>query len=97
MKTFLVTYDLHNRRDYDRIIDAIKKVGDSAELLESVWLVAVSDDLGIVALKERLTDYIDSDDSIAVLPISVGAGFATEKCPKEAVAWLNKYLSTAKK
>ncbi|PHH40240.1 hypothetical protein [Pseudomonas putida] len=94
MALYLVTYDLHKQRDYPRIIEAIQKAGESEELLESVWLVSSA--RGIVELKEHLMGFIDSDDSIAVLPLKVAAGFATENCPVEARRWLNKHLSVKK-
>ncbi len=94
MAFYLVTYDLHKQRDYPRIIKAIQDAGDSEELLQSVWLVSSSRD--IIELKDHLMGFIDSDDSIAVLPLKVGAGFATENCPVEARKWLNRHLKVQK-
>lgn len=43
MPHFLITYDLHKMdRDYDAIWSALRKIGSSARVLESVWVVETS-------------------------------------------------------
>lgn len=43
-KTFLISYDLKRPgQSYADLYEAIKRVGDSRHILESVWLVKVDD------------------------------------------------------
>ena len=92
MATFLVTYDLHNKRDYPRLIEAIEKLTDSAKLLESVWLVV--SEKNPIELKEHLLKFMDADDSIAVLPVPKGYGYATTRCLKQGRDWIVRNLKT---
>lgn len=88
MGQYLVSYDLHQSgRNYDRIRQGIVSLGDTAKLLESVWLVNHAYTAEQVRI--YLEQYIDSNDSIAV--IEIGVNWATQRCQNDGVAFLKRH------
>ncbi len=89
MATYLITYDLNAPgQDYDKLYEAIKKLGACWHCLDSNWFVISSKTAS--AIRDYLKPYIDSNDSLLVLKSSgVGAwtGF-DDKCS----SWLNDNL-----
>lgn len=63
MTTFVVTYDLIKRKDYQTLWDELKRLG-AHRALESFWLVSVSNTGK--ELLEHLKQYVDNDDRLWV-------------------------------
>jgi hypothetical protein len=62
---FLVTYDLNNPgQKYQRVIQAIKSMGDWCHCLESTWLLKTS--LTAEQVATRLRQQMDANDKLLV-------------------------------
>ena len=88
MSTLLVTYDLDRPgQDYTDVLGVIKKF-PWARLSESSY--AVFTELTAQQLYDRLSPFIDSNDTLYVITLnepSAGHG------PREVNDWLNKFLT----
>lgn len=82
----LVTYDLNSPgQKYQRLIQAIKSVGQWCKCLESTWLLKTS--LTAEQVASRLRQQLDNNDYllvIAVNPDNIGGWL-----PQEACNWIN--------
>lgn len=89
MKSYLITYDLHSPgQDYSTLFDAIKKVGTWWHCLDSNWIV--KSDSSAETIRDSITPYIDSNDSLLVIALTGEAawiGFT-----KECSDWLKNNL-----
>ena len=92
MALFVVSYDLHRARDYSRIINGIEGDG-GVRLLESVWLLEVVNNA--VGLRDALMNYVDADDSIAVIELKPGSGWGTMLARKAGTDWLSAHVTPA--
>lgn len=90
MKTYLISYDLHNPgRDYTPLHDAIKALADGWwHHLESVWLINTSKNAG--AIRDTLKQKLDANDELFV--ISLGGNWATYNIPDAGNKWLHENL-----
>jgi hypothetical protein len=90
MRTLLVTYDLDRPgQDYTDVLKEIKKFA-WARLSESSY--AVHTDLEPQQLFNRLSPYLDSNDTLYVITLNrpyAGQG------PREVNSWLERYLTYA--
>jgi hypothetical protein len=85
MAFYVVSYDLHNTRDYQPVWDYLEGVG-AEKLLESLWVVSFNG--GAPQLRDALKATMDEDDSCAVLELRAGSGWAASRAKKEGVQWL---------
>lgn len=72
MTSYLLTYDLNNSKDYQKLYDELERLG-AHRTLDSVWLISV--DNTARELREHVGQYIDSDDSLWVLEITKNHSF----------------------
>ncbi len=89
MAIFIVSYDLHNHRDYDSIHEAMGEVG-AVKLLESVWGVELNNTPSEV--REWMQSHLDEDDSILVVQIKPRPSWATRKIKSPANDWLKQNI-----
>lgn len=89
MPLYAVSYDLHNKRDYQPIWDGLKEVG-GRKLLETLWLIDVDD--GASAVKDWVKMLIDAGDSVAVVELQSEADWATYKALPGGNEWLHANL-----
>ena len=88
MSVYLITYELHFDKDYQKIHDAIESLGGCIHCLRSIWLVNTS--FSISEIHEILKDKIDSDDSLLILkPSREWDGF---NLPIACKTWLKHHL-----
>lgn len=87
MALFLVSYDLHYRRDYGPLTTALLGYG-GVKLLESVWLVDLA--VSAATLRDALVGNVDSDDSVAVLQLASPGMWATTRAMPQGTAWLKQ-------
>jgi len=73
LATYIISYDLRNNRNYDRLYEAIKSYGTWAKITESTW--AVKTDSSAVAVRDHLGSILDSDDRIFVIKSGVEAAW----------------------
>ena len=85
MNTFIVSYDLHNEKDYDRLHDAIKAYPNHAYILESLW--AVVTDQTAADIHANLSTHTDNDDRLFILRAGPDAHWSN-------VHTLNSWLHT---
>jgi len=89
MAIFTVSYDLHQSRDYKKLHEGLRE-NHAVKLLESLWLVDLSNTASQV--RDWLQSLIDDDDSVAVLELKPGSGWATLRAKKEGTDWLKDKL-----
>lgn len=65
MSVYLITYELHYDKDYQKIHDAIESLGGCIHCLRSIWLVSTGHT--IAEVREILKESIDDDDSLLIL------------------------------
>ena len=65
MSVYLITYELHFDKDYQKINEAIESLGGCIHCLRSIWLVIHG--LSITEVHEILKESIDDDDSLLIL------------------------------
>lgn len=87
MANFVISYDLHNQRTYPQAWQKLEGWG-AVRLLESLWVVTLNNTASEV--RDALKAVVDSDDSIAVVEIKKGSGWAAVRAKKEGVAWLRE-------
>ena len=90
MAHFIITYDLHRQRTYQPVWDALEGWG-AAKLLESVWLVTLNNTASEV--RDALKEVVDSDDSVAVIELKSGSGWATLRAKNAGNDWLHQNIS----
>lgn len=85
MAHFVVSYDLHKQRTYQPVWDRLERWG-AVRLLESVWVVSLNAKASEV--RDSLKEVIDNDDSIAVVELISGSGWASLRAKQAGVDWL---------
>lgn len=85
MRHFIVSYDLHQQRNYRPVWAELESWG-ATRLLESLWVVSLENTP--MDLRDALRAIVDGDDSIAVVEIKTGSGWAALRAKPEGVAWL---------
>lgn len=64
-----ITYDLRNPgRDYSKLTEAIRSLGDWAHPLESVWVVQTHS--SSAQIRDHLRQYMDANDGLLVARLS---------------------------
>lgn len=91
MRHFVLSYDLHNFRDYSRIINEITRLG-GVRLLESLWLFSSDNNASEVMAHFRA--FIDNDDSLAVIELKTGSLWSTLSAQPAGIAWLKRNISS---
>lgn len=83
---YLVSYDLHNHRDYTRIHSELHRLG-ATKILLSMW--GIQSSLSVIQLRNHLQRFVDHDDTILVhdAPPSLN-GWASYNLSKPAGTWL---------
>ncbi|AWN35212.1 SinR [Methylobacterium radiodurans] len=89
MALFVISYDLHNQRDYPRIWQRLEELG-AAKLLESLWLLDINN--STTEVRDHLKSYIDQDDSLAVIELKQGSMWATVRAMPNGINWLKQHL-----
>ena len=85
MAHFVISYDLHKQRTYQPVWDRLEEWG-AVRLLESLWVVTLNNTA--TQVRDALKDVIDSDDSIAVVELQRGSGWAALRSNKGGTDWL---------
>lgn len=72
MATYIISYDLIKRKDYNSLINEIKKTQKWAHPMESLWIIVSNESASEV--RDRLKLHMDNDDKLLVVKSSsVGA------------------------
>ena len=89
MAHFIISYDLHKQRNYQPVWDLLESWG-AVRLLESLWVVTLPNKASHI--RDAVKDAADDDDSVAVVELKAGSGWAASKAKKEGVAWLRQNI-----
>jgi hypothetical protein len=83
---FFITYDLHNRRNYESLYQLLAS-WKAVRLTQSDWLVTLNGTAQVV--RDVVLGHLDSDDTVAVVEITKGANWATVRVSPAANAFLS--------
>ncbi len=89
MSLYLISYDLHRKRDYPKLYEALE-YWHSTRLLESVWLAELAGPAS--AIRDILQGYIDGDDSLAVIELGPRIEWATILVEPAGGDWLLRHI-----
>ncbi|MEV4934573.1 hypothetical protein [Sphingobium sp. LSP13-1-1.1] len=89
MAHFMISYDLHNGRNYQPLWNQLQHWG-AVRLLESLWIVSLTGTA--IQVRDVLNTVTDSDDSVAVIEVKTGSMWATRNCKAPGVEWLKKNI-----
>lgn len=87
MNTYIINYDLRISRDYTSIIEAIKKYGTYARVLESTWVIKSTSSAS--QIRDYLIQFLDLDDGVFVAKLTGEAAWRKVLCTNE---WLKNNL-----
>ncbi len=87
MACYIISYDLVNERDYERLYEAIKSYDNWAKITESTWAVVTNK--SAKEIREHLVNHMDGNDKIIVIKSGGEAAWKNSTCSNE---WLQKYL-----
>lgn len=90
MAHFIISYDLHNQRTYQPVWNLLEKWG-AVRLLESLWVVTLGNTAAEV--RDALNQVIDNDDSVALVELKTGSGWATMRARQPGIAWLKRNIA----
>jgi len=90
MAFYIVSYDLHKERNYKRIEEGIARVsnGDFTKPLATVFIIKSS--LSIKIIRDTLLAYVDLDDSIFVMELSLFSKWEGFNIPPEVAKWIDE-------
>ena len=92
MATYLITYDLHNVRNYVPLYQLLHQ-WKAVRLTESNWLAVL---LGPAdEVRDCISAHLDNDDTVAVLELKTGADWATRRVSEASVTWLSNNITPA--
>lgn len=87
MASYLISYDLIKNKDYPKLHEAIKKLGNYQRILESTWVVASTSTSADI--RDYCKSFMDSDDKLFVAKLN--GEMAWRKLPSNISNWL-KFL-----
>lgn len=90
MAEFLISYDYHEERNYERLYELLAK-WRAVRLLESLWVANLTGDAeGVISSLRRVAD---NDDAFAVIELVKGSDWAvTEGVYELGYEWLQRNL-----
>lgn len=88
MTMYSITYDLIKSKDYQKMIEGIKKVSDDvwSRPTRSQWIISSTKTSG--QIRDYLRNYMDSDDVLFVIEIK-SENWSSWNISKEVENWLN--------
>ncbi len=90
MKHYLISYDLHKERNYERIEEGVVIVsnGEFTKPLATVFII--KSNLPIKILRDTLLAYVDLDDSIFVIELSLFSKWEGFNISPEVAKWIDE-------
>ncbi len=87
MPSFVISYDLRNKRDYEKLYEAIKSYGTWSHILESCWAVVTTK--SATEIRKHLVQFIDKDDGIFISRSAGEAAWRNVSCTND---WLKEHI-----
>ena len=78
MAYFMITYDLNNSKDYDKLIDELEEKG-AAKAALSCWFIEL--DNTTVEVRDHFSNYVDDDDILIVTQFTTKPRYTRMKIP----------------
>lgn len=85
MALFLISYDLIKTKDYPKLHEAIKKIGNHQHILESTWVVVSASTCA--EIRNYCLKFMDNDDRLFVADLNSEMAW---KLPEHISDWLIK-------
>lgn len=82
MKLFILTYDLRNQKDYQKLYDELNRL-NAHPILESTWGLKLADSNTAAMVRDHFARFIDSDDAIMVSEVCDWAGLNIKTDPNK--------------
>lgn len=92
MTAYLISYDLHRVRNYEKLYQLMASWG-AERLTESLWLAKLVGPAPVV--RDIVAASLDNDDTVAVVQLQQGADWATMRVSATANAWLSANVTPA--
>ena len=92
MSQYLVTYDAHKIRNYQRLYQLMAS-WHATRLTESLWMANLVGPASVI--RDLVAATLDNDDTVAVIQLQQGADWATSRVKPAASAWLSAYITPA--
>ena len=89
---YLVSYDLRKVKNYSKLYECLHQ-WKAQRLLDSLWIVHVQGPSNTI--RQILMNYVDGDDSLAIIELPAGIDWATQRAQPGGIALL-RALSHAK-
>lgn len=89
MKTYLVSYDLINKKKYAQLADTLKTYSAWAKPLESVWLIRSNESASDI--RHDLKMELDNDDKLIVIEVT-NMFWATYNISAKVTEWMKIYF-----
>lgn len=89
MALYLISYDAHRERHYDRLYDLMAS-WSAARLHKSLWLAELRGPAETV--RDIVAGTLDADDSVAVVELVTLSEWATIRAEQAGVEWLKRHL-----
>lgn len=80
MKLFVISYDLRNQRDYQKLYDELNRLR-AKPILESTWCLNLGDVNTSQKVRDHFCQFIDSDDALIVSEVRNWALYNTRNEP----------------
>jgi hypothetical protein len=89
MGYYSINYDLVKNRDYEKVKKGVisASTGTYAKILESFWIIESNKSCS--DLRDYLKGYIDSDDKLFVIPVSLSQ-WASFNIHPDTASWLKE-------
>ncbi|EGQ1672941.1 CRISPR-associated protein Cas2 [Staphylococcus pseudintermedius] len=78
MKSYIISYDLNDRKDYPKLISRIEDYPNAAKINKSVWFV--NSVLSAKEIRNELKFFVDNDDSLFVATLTGEAAWSNVIC-----------------
>ncbi|TPL48307.1 SinR [Mesorhizobium sp. B2-4-6] len=89
MAHYIISYDLHNQRNYEPVWDQLGAWG-AVRLLESLWVLTSG--INAATLRDELRGKMDGDDSVAVIELKPGSEWGSWNAKQAGVDWLSRNI-----
>lgn len=90
MKHYLISYDLHKERNYELIEEGIAKASNNNFTKPLATVFIVKSNLSIQLFRDVLLNYIDKDDSIFIIELSLFSKWEGFNIPVDVAKWIDE-------
>ncbi|MCX0334764.1 hypothetical protein [Acinetobacter radioresistens] len=89
MSFYTVTYDLNDKKDYEKFKEGLKKVSNNRYVKCTLSQYVIQSTLTASQIRITLQSYADNDDSILVLKLDI-TDWSCVGLPENVADWLQK-------